>query len=154
VASPLTANNEHSMNEAAESTIDLIRNGMSRVSKDFGSVLEPLGFKRTKTRVWTRRCGDLDEHIGMLREGAQGKPFNASVRLRLQFFVRSASSDRPPAANGVIYGDKLRDSSGNGYHLRFNAATLSTYDRCVADLQRIVVEQAIPWFTSRQPVDG
>jgi hypothetical protein len=34
------------------------------------------------------------------------------------------------------------------YHLRFNAQSGSTYERCVDDLARFTIEQGEPWFRS------
>jgi hypothetical protein len=48
------------------------------------------------------------------------------------------------ALNGP-FSDPTRFRAGL-YHLRFNAKTGSTYDRCVEDLGRFVSEQGEPWF--------
>lgn len=39
------------------------------------------------------------------------------------------------------------------YHLRFNAQTGSTYDRCLDDLVRLVTEQGEPWFHEFRSVE-
>ncbi|MBJ2156865.1 hypothetical protein [Variovorax sp. IB41] len=140
------------MEAASLSNIDAIRAGVAKVSGDFTVALESLGFKRTKKMVWLRQRGNVVERIGMLRLGATGPALDASVRLRLIFSVDDLSGQRLTSGpdDGLIYGDHLRDSDGRGYHLRFNASSWSTYDRCVADLTRIVREQGLPWFDSQQ----
>jgi hypothetical protein len=39
------------------------------------------------------------------------------------------------------------------YHLRFNAATESTFDRCIQDLVRFVDEHGLPWFNQFEDVE-
>lgn len=140
------------MQEANPSNIELIRAGVARVGKDFGVSLAPLGFTRTKKMLWSRQHGESIESIGMLRLGAAGKPLTASVRLRLDFFVRRLNGEVVAGTvdEGPLLSDHLRDSEGYAYHLRFNASSWSTYDRCVADLLRIVQEHGVPWFAQRR----
>jgi hypothetical protein len=49
-----------------------------------------------------------------------------------------------PALNGP-HSDAQVTRSGR-YHLRFNALTGSTYERCVEDLNRLFLEHGLPWF--------
>jgi hypothetical protein len=135
------------MQEVPASNIDLIRAGVARVRNDFNDVLVSLGFKRTKTMVWTRQIAGRVERIGMLRLSATGPALTASVRLRIDFDVQTADGEK----EGPVLSDHLRDSEGRAYHLRFNASSWSTYDRCVADLSRVVTEHAIPWFAAHRP---
>ena len=140
------------MQEANPSNIELIRAGVARVRKDFDGALAPLGFTRTKAMLWSRQRGNLIETIGMLRLGAAGKPLTASVRLRLDFSVRGLNRELLAGADGgPLLSDPLRDAADYAYHLRFNASSWSTYDRCVENLLRIVQEHGIPWFAQRQP---
>ncbi|WP_152670231.1 hypothetical protein [Lysobacter capsici] len=49
--------------------------------------------------------------------------------------------------NGPNSGD-LNLFSADRFHLRFNASSGSTYERCREDLLRFVVQRAEPWFVA------
>jgi hypothetical protein len=45
-----------------------------------------------------------------------------------------------------VWSTHVQRRNGYAYHLRFNAETWSTYDRCVDELALFVTEFAEPWF--------
>jgi hypothetical protein len=119
---------------------------MQRLCKDFNPVAEALGFIRTRSgsRSWQRPYGVLAEVIHLHRSGSSyGAPINNSVSIRAEFIIKAPDS---PASDAWLDSDKLKDSNGYHYHLRFNALTWSTYDRCLQDLERVTKEHAVPWF--------
>ena len=116
------------MKAASSSITDVIRAGVAKASEEFTIALEPLGFKRTKKMVWIRQRGNVVERIGLLRLGARGPPMTASVCLRIMFSFDDLSGQRLTGGpdDGLIYSDRLRDSNGRGYHLRFSASSWRT----------------------------
>ena len=132
--------------------IQVVRKGLERACKDFTLQVAPLGFSRSKKMVWVRPRGDFIECIGFFRQGSTyGSPRTASVNIRVMFFVRSAPSLNLPHSPEVLISDHLRDPGGHAYHLRFNASSWSTYDRCIDDLSRVVKEQGLPWLAALSP---
>jgi len=75
------------------------------------------------------------------------------VHIRVHFGIRVLNDDFIAAALNGPQSDAGTLHTGR-YHLRFNAETGSTYDRCVDDLARFVVEQGEPWFQRWSSVDA
>lgn len=122
----------------------IVRDGFDRVCNDFDKIASECGFARSRTRTWARSFGDSVEIIHLHRKSSSyGASRNATVDIRVHF-----ARNEPEAAlslNGPS-SEGLRDSRGFAYHLRFNASSWSTYERCIEDLRRIVQEQGLPWF--------
>ncbi|OWQ45486.1 hypothetical protein CDL60_19810 [Roseateles noduli] len=124
----------------------IIREGMNRACKEFSEAVLPGGFKKTRSRVWTRQRTHAIEFIHFFRSGSSyGKASTGSVRIRVHWGIRVLNSgldfmhlNGPSSGDGQLFG--LR------FHLRFNAETGSTYERCMADLSRLVEEHIEPWF--------
>jgi hypothetical protein len=143
------------VNEAKEpSTTEVVRAGVERACKDFTTRVAPLGFDRTKKMFWTRRHPLTVDFIHFHRHGSTyGAPRNFSVDIRVHFGIRVLNDAFPgPALNGP-YSDVTRLRAGR-YHLRFNAKSGDTYDRCIDDLARFVVEQGEPWFRQFHVADA
>lgn len=134
------------MNPIPEDTTQVVRKGVEQACKDFSKRIAPLGFVRTRKMLWTRPHAYTVDVIHLHRSGSTyGKPINYSVSFRVHFAVRVLNDTFPaPALNGP-FSDPDRLRTGR-YHLRFNAQTGSTYERCVDDLTRFAVEQGEPWF--------
>lgn len=113
-----------------------------------------MGFQRTKKMFWTRRQSLTVDFIHFHRSGSSyGAPINFSIDIRVHFGIRVLNDDFPaPALNGPS-SDASRIRAGR-YHLRFNAQTDSTYNRCLDDLVRFVAEQGEPWFQEFHSVEG
>lgn len=123
---------------------------MDRICRDFTSRVASLGFRRTnnRSRVWIRPGSELIASIYFHRLGSTyGSPRNNSVDIRVHFAVRNLDGNR--ASGDQLLSDRVRDSRGYAYHLRFNALSGSTYDRCLEDLVRITLEHGLPWFEQR-----
>lgn len=126
----------------------VVKQGMERVCGDFDVRLKALGFKRTraKGREWRRQTDDRIERILVQRSGSSyGAPYNASVSLSVRFSAHPVDATPPLPLDGPD-SDRLRDARGYACHLRFNAWSWSTYDRCVEDLSRVLDEHGLPWF--------
>ncbi len=124
----------------------VVRAGLESVCKEFTAAVLPSGFARTKKMFWVRRRGNAVEFIHFHRSGSSyGAPMNASVSIRVHFGIRVLNDSFPAAALNGPNSDATSASTGR-YHLRFNAATGSTFDRCVHDLVRFFNEQGLPWF--------
>ncbi len=103
--------------------------------------------------LWTRPHSHMVDFIHLHRSGSSyGKPRNYSVNINVNFGIRILNDAfEALSANGPSDDpDRLRAGL---YHLRFNAQTGSTYDRCVHDLVRFVLEQGEPWFIRFRELD-
>ena len=96
--------------------------------------------------LWARVHLHTADFIHFHRHGSTyGAPINASVDIRVQLGIRILNDASQRAALGGPSSDPTVVRSGR-YHLRFNAKSGSTYERCIDDLVRFVVEQGEPWF--------
>jgi hypothetical protein len=139
------------MDSSERSTSEIVKAGFDRVCDDFTTLVAPIGFKRTKakSRAWHRQAGGLIDQIYFHRSGSSyGAPLNNSIDIRVHFSTHSVDAKPPFPLNGAS-SDRLRDDRGYAYHLRFNALTWSTYERCLADLVRITNDHGLPWFSSQ-----
>jgi hypothetical protein len=135
------------MSDAQKTKSAVVKGGMDRVCRDFTQAVVPLGFRRTnsRSRCWERRTDRLVQVIYFHRSGSTyGAPINHSVDLRVHFSLQTF--DGTPAGRDQLDSDRVRDSRGYAYHLRFNADTWSMYDRCLEDLLRVTREHGLPWF--------
>src|SRR4051812_14738086 len=110
------------------------------------------GFERTRKKFWVRvhehTADVLHLHRGDISYGA---PSNASVSFRLHLAVRVLNDSFPAIAlNGPNTDRAPREGR---YHLRFNAESLDSFDRCVQDLTRYVREVGEPWFARFRGAD-
>ena len=120
---------------------------MERACNDFADRLEPLGFKRknNRGRTWTRSGADGRACIHLHRSGCSyGSPRNNSIDIRVELSIEPL--DPNAAYRGQLTSEQVRDARGYAYHLRFNAFTWSTYDRCIDDFERFIRERGLPWF--------
>ena len=127
----------------------VVREGVERMCKEFSARVEPLGFQRTRKMFWTRRREHTVDFIYLFRKGSSyGGARNASVWMRVHCSIRILNDDFPGAALIGPSSDDLGNPeiSASRYHLRFNAQTWSTFDRCINDMERFVKEHGEPWF--------
>jgi len=143
------------MNEGEEkSTTKIVRAGLERACKDFTTRVTPLGFRRTKKMFWTRQQPLAVDFIHFHRCGSTyGAPINFSVDIRVHFAIRVLNDSFVAAALNGPYSDATRLRTGR-YHLRFNAKSGDTYERCIDDLARFVAEQGEPWFHQFHSTDN
>jgi hypothetical protein len=135
------------MGDVPASSSEVVKAGVTKLCADFTQLVAPLGFVRTnsRSREWTAQIRGRVCSIYFHRSGSTyGAPRNNSVSIRVHFSFKSVDGATPPADH--LTTDKLRDERGYGYHLRFNAFSWSTYDRCLDDLLRVTRDQGIPWF--------
>jgi hypothetical protein len=134
------------MNIPEKSTTQVVRDGLEKACREFTERASPLGFTRTKKMFWTREHQHTVDFIHFHRSGSSyGAPRNFSVDIRVHFGIRVLNDTFEAAALNGPFSDPTLTRTGN-YHLRFNAKSGSTYDRCIDDLFRFVVEQGEPWF--------
>jgi hypothetical protein len=127
-------------------TTKIVRRELERVCKDFTSRLAPMGFVRTKKMFWTRCHPPTVDFVHLFRSGSSyGAPINYSVEVGVHFGIRVLNDTFVAAALNGPSSDAERCRTGR-YHLRFNAQTGSTFERCVDDLARFVVEEGEPWL--------
>lgn len=135
----------------SKTTSQIVRAGFDRACAEYQAVIEPIGFTKTKARFWSRTNGQLVEVIHFHRNGSSyGAATSNSVDIRVHFAVHPVGSKEPIALNGPT-SEQLRNSKGYAYHLRFNALSWSTYERCMEDLTRITLEHGLPWFHRQKP---
>ena len=131
---------------ATSETTKVVRRELERACKDFAARVESLSFLRTKKMFWTRRHPLTVDFIHFHRGGiSYGAPINYSVDIRIHLGIRVLNHALDFAALNGPHSNEARFIN-HRYHLRFNAKTGSTYDRCVDDLVRFVEEQGVPWF--------
>ncbi|HUR47313.1 MAG TPA: hypothetical protein VMZ27_15635 [Candidatus Saccharimonadales bacterium] len=137
-----------------ESFTSTVRAGLERACRDFTARVEPRGFHRTLKMFWTRRHLLTVDFIHFHRGGSSyGAPRTASVDIHVHFGIRVLNDDFVAAAFNGPQSDAVAIRAGR-YHLRFNAETGSTYERCVDDLARFVIEQGEPWFQRWNSIDA
>ena len=138
------------MDTSEKSNTKIVKAGFDRICKEFSALVLPLGFSKTKARDWSRVVIDQINVIHLHRNGVSyGAPINYSVSIRIHFATHPAAMEGPSSLNGPS-SDQLKDNRGYSYHLRFNAHSWSTYDRCLADLVRVTNDHGLPWFTQQK----
>ncbi|MFC0019009.1 DUF4304 domain-containing protein [Roseibacillus persicicus] len=129
-----------------KTTSQVVREGLEKACEEFTVRVMPLGFSRTKKMFWTREQPHVVEFIHFHRSGSSyGAAINFSVDIRVHFGIRVLNDNCDSASLNGPFSDPTLTREGR-YHLRFNAKTGSTYDRCVGDLVRFVAERGEPWF--------
>jgi hypothetical protein len=135
------------MSDTEKSTSEVVKAGFSRVCADFTKLAAPFGFARTnsRSREWNRQASGFIEAIYFHRSGSSyGAPRNNSIDIRVHFSIKDVSGAAAHPEQQT--SDRVRDERGYAYHLRFNALTWSTYDRCLEDLLRVTRDHGLPWF--------
>jgi len=134
------------METPEKSTTQVVRDGLEKACREFTERIAFLGFSRTKKMFWTREHECTADFIHFHRSGSSyGAPRNFSVDIRVHFGIRVLNDTFEGAALNGPSSDASLTRAGN-YHLRFNAKSGSTYDRCIDDLVRFIIEQGEPWF--------
>jgi hypothetical protein len=125
----------------------LVKQGMARLTKDLTAPLLDLGFARTKTHLWVRARRNWADFMLLERVGASyGSPQSQVIDCRLSFGTRDFADTFPALAlNGPSSrpGDVPNRSE---FQFSFSARTGNSYERCRADLLRLVHEVGEPWF--------
>ncbi len=138
------------MDISQKSTTQIVRAGFDRACIDFTKLVVPFGFSKFKARFWSRQADRCTDFIHFHRSGVSyGAPSSNSIAIRVHFASHLGQLPDPITLNGPN-SDQLRDSDGYAYHLRFNALTWSTYDRCLDDLIRALRERGLPWFATQR----
>ena len=132
----------------------IVRARLEKACREFTLPVKPLGFQRTRTMFWTRRHPLTIDFIHFHRGGSSyGASISAQVDIRVHFGIRVLNDDFVAAALNGAHSNPGILRAGR-YHLRFNAETGSTYERCVDDLTRFVIEQGEPWFQRFRDVEA
>ena len=130
-----------------EDSAQVVRHGVERAFSDFTQRVAPLNFTRSKRMFWTRLRFHTVDFVHIHPGGSSyGNPINYSVDFRAHLGIRVLNDSFPaPSLNGPC-SDDLGSMLPFHYHLRFNAKSGSTYERCLDDLVRFLLEQGEPWF--------
>jgi len=128
-----------------------INQAITRIGTDFTQRIAHLGFIHTKKWYWVRPHQNYADFIHLHRQGSSyGGQINYSISFRAYCGIRVFNdSFEALALNGP--NSDSSDAMEHRYHLRFNAKSGSTYDRCIDDLFRFVIEFGEPWFMSNVP---
>ncbi len=137
-----------------DKTISIVKAGVDRAASDLTWRLEKLGFKRTKKWYWVRLKPNSADFIHLHISGSSyGGPINYSVAFRVHCGNREfGDSFDALALNGP--NSDSPEARANRYHLRFNAKSGSTYERCIDDLEKFVIEIGEPWFRALKHKDA
>jgi hypothetical protein len=119
----------------------------------FSGDVASLGFERTRKKFWVRLHEHTADVLHIHRGGVSyGAPLSASVSFRLHLAIRVLNDSFVAIRlNGPNSDDAPRESR---YHLRFNAESLHSFDRCVQDLGRYVRDVGEPWFLMFRHADA
>ena len=138
------------MDKLPKSKTQIVREGFNRACTDFTMLATPFGFSRFRARYWLRQADGFTDVIHFYRFGASyGASIDHSIQIRVHFASYFGQLPDPIGFNGPV-SDQLRDSRGYCYHLRFNALTWSTYERCLDDLIRVLEDHGLPWFAKQR----
>ena len=144
------------MRPIPEDATVVVKAGVEKAAKEFTVRIESLGFTRTKKMLWIRRHSHTADFISLFRDGSSygARPRNYSVSLTVQFGIRVLNDvfdELSPNGPRYDYSERLRAAQ---YHFRFNAQTGSTYERCIDDLVRYVVNEGEPWFARFREIEA
>lgn len=128
----------------------IIRSRTEKAFKEFTLSASVLGFSRTKTTLWTRqRISHAVDFVNLHRQ----RSINASVTIEVSFGIRVLNDEHPGLALNGPCSDAEKTRMGR-YHFRFNAVSGSTYERCIMDLERFLIEVGEPWFRQFADTDS
>jgi hypothetical protein len=132
----------------------VVRAGFDKLCAEFTPRVVPLGFVRTRKAFWTREHPLHVDVVHLHRGGVSyGAPINASVDVRIHLAIRVLNDDfEALALNGPSTSSFL--GARPGYHLSFNARSLSQFERCLTDSVRFVEEQGLPWLSMFSAADA
>lgn len=134
------------MTPSDKATKKIVREGIERASADLSARLAHRGFERSKKRIWTRALEHHADFVILECEGSTyGAPLDCGVSLELSCGIRILNDSFEALALNGPRSDAKRTREGR-YHLRFDAKSGSTYERCIDDLERFVVDEGEPWF--------
>jgi hypothetical protein len=127
------------------SVTQIVRDAVERACLAFTDAIAVRGFVRTKKMLWVRRGSLAADIVHLHRRGSSyGRPLNASVDFRIHLGIRVLMEESTPLALNGPFSDEGRFHAAR-YHMRFNAKTGDSFERCVADLARFVGD-AENWF--------
>lgn len=130
---------------------NIIKDGVAKAMDEFAQKIENLGFVRTKKMLFVREHETFADFIHVHINGSSysGGAFNYSVSFRLHCGKRLYEDARKYLTlNGTE--SSLPELIDKRYHLRFNAKSGSTYERCIEDLLRFVKEDGEKWFQNTE----
>lgn len=114
-------------------TEKIVKAGQDRMAFEFSERIAEVGFKRYKKWFWTRLNEKNADFIHLHQQGSSyGGPINNSVSLRVNIGTRELNDGSEPLhLNGPCSEDSIYIS--DSYHLRFNAKSGNTFERCLDD---------------------
>lgn len=135
-----------------QSTKEIVKFGIDKATTEFTEKVSDLGFQRTKKWFWVREQDYGANFIHIHVSGSSyGGPINNSVSFRVHTGYRSFNDSFDALHLNGPNSDEP-EYREHRFHLRFNAKSWSTYDRCITDLVRFVTDVCEPWL-SQQKLD-
>lgn len=128
----------------------IYNDALTKASNDITLRLKEFGFVKTKKWQWVRVKDGAADFVHVHRSGSSyGGPINYSVSFRVHCGNRQLNDTFDALAlNGPDTDDpKFWDMQ---LHLRFNAKSGSTYERCINDLVKFVLEVGEPWYMEQE----
>lgn len=130
----------------------IYNDALSKTSSDITSRLNELGFRKTKKWQWVRIKGTAADFVHVHRSGSSyGGPINYSVAFRVHCGNRLLSDEFEALALNGPNSDWPQFKEMR-YHLRFNAKSGSTYERCINDIERFILEVGEPWYKEQETI--
>jgi len=128
---------------------NIVKSAISKATADITEQIAAHGFKRTKKWFWVRPYEKTADFVHIHVMGSSyGGPINYSVWLRVHFGARNFNdSFEALALNGPDSDNP--EFLEKRYHMRFNAKSGSTYDRCIEDIVRFISVEGEDWFKSQ-----
>jgi hypothetical protein len=134
----------------SDETKKVVNSGINKAFSELTDRFEKLGFKKGKKKFWYRIKNLSIDFIHIHISGSSyGAIVNSSVSFRIHCGNRILNDTFEALALNGPNSDSP-DTSNKKYHLRFNAETGSTYERCVDDIEKFIIEFGEPWYKSNE----
>ena len=119
----------------------LERSNKNKILRQLGSLLQELGFRRTKPTFFTRPCGLVVEFVH-LHKYTFAPDFRIHLGIRVANDTFEAVALNGPDSHAYVCKDSR---NGRRFNFSFHDAA-DTVDRCAAEIVSFVRDVAEPWF--------
>lgn len=132
----------------------LIKEAISKATVEFTHQIIPLGFQRTKKWFWVR---EQETSADFVHIHVNSSSYCGSINYSVSFRVHCGFRDYNDTFEALALNGPNSDAPEfreKRYHMRFNAKSGSTYERCIQDLVRFVKSEGEPWFGTQSKGNG
>ena len=127
----------------------IVKSAISKATAEITEQIQTNGFERTKKWFWVRPYKSTADFIHIHVNGSSyGVPINYSVSFRVHLGTREYKDSFETLALNGPHSD-AQEYREKRYHMRFNAKSGSTYDRCIEDIVRFISQEGEAWFKSQ-----